>query len=112
MQSELTTRFMEALWHVVLPITLLFIVAGLALSVLIKKGENRLIKFIRQRRGGRTSGKIAAPKIPEQAGVIEKPTCPRCGSKMLLRETRRGMYVSQSFWGCSRYPACRGTRAC
>jgi restriction system protein len=63
-------------------------------------------------RGVQTSGKIAAPKIPEHAGVIEAPVCPKCGSKMVLRESRRGTYIGQSFWGCSRYPDCRGTRRC
>jgi restriction system protein len=112
MESELTARFIEKLWHVVLPFTLLFVVAGLALTVLVKTIEKRLIKFIRERRGIQTSGKIAAHKIPEHAGVIEAPACPQCGSKMVLREARRGAHAGQSFWGCSRYPGCRGTRAC
>jgi restriction system protein len=59
-----------------------------------------------------TSGKIAARSLSENAGVIEAPACPRCGSKMLLREARRGAYAGQSFWGCSRYPACRGIQRC
>jgi len=112
MQSELTARFTEQFWHVVLPITLLFVVIGLVLTVLIKAVEKRLIKFIRERRGNRTSGKIATHKIPEHAGVIEAPACPQCGSKMVLREARRGARAGQAFWGCSQYPGCRGTRAC
>ena len=55
MQSELTARFTEQFWHVVLPITVLFVVAGLTLSVLVKTIEKRLIKFIRRRRDSRTS---------------------------------------------------------
>jgi hypothetical protein len=31
--------------------------------------------------------------------------CPRCGNRMVARSGRYG-----SFWGCSRYPGCRGTR--
>jgi DNA-binding helix-hairpin-helix protein with protein kinase domain len=35
-------------------------------------------------------------------------SCPRCGSRMVKRRNRsRGNY----FWGCSRYPSCRGTRS-
>ena len=34
----------------------------------------------------------------------ETPSCPRCGMMMEVRSGRRGM-----FWGCLRYPACRGT---
>lgn len=32
------------------------------------------------------------------------PSCPRCGMMMKQRTGRRGF-----FWGCIRYPACRGT---
>lgn len=35
------------------------------------------------------------------------PACPDCGSAMLLRKNKRN---SESFWGCSVFPACRGTR--
>jgi restriction system protein len=62
-------------------------------------------------RGVQTSSKIPPP-LPKGSGVIEPPACPQCGSKMMLREARRGARTGQSFWGCSRYPACRGTRPC
>nr|WP_237400649.1 topoisomerase DNA-binding C4 zinc finger domain-containing protein [Rhodovulum sulfidophilum] len=39
---------------------------------------------------------------PRAYGV---PSCPRCGSAMRQRSGRYGR-----FWGCSRYPSCRGTR--
>ena len=35
------------------------------------------------------------------------PSCPSCESPMILRKNRRN---GTSFWGCRRYPACRGTR--
>jgi len=63
-------------------------------------------------RGVQTSGNIAAHKIPKHAGVIEALACPQCGAKMVLREARRGGHAGQAFWGCSRYPGCRGIRAC
>ncbi len=62
-------------------------------------------------RGVQHSSKIP-PSVPEHAGVLEAPACPQCGSKMVLREARRGSRTGQSFWGCSRYPGCRGTRDC
>jgi ssDNA-binding Zn-finger/Zn-ribbon topoisomerase 1 len=34
------------------------------------------------------------------------PTCPLCGAIMRSRKSKRGL----RFWGCSRYPQCRGTR--
>jgi restriction system protein len=71
-------------------------------------GSTALMKMIR---GVQTSGNIAAhpsfsPNEPDQMA----PTCPRCGSKMVMREAKRGANAGQRFWGCSSYPACRGTR--
>ncbi len=37
-------------------------------------------------------------------------TCPNCGSAMVKRNARRGTNAGQAFFGCSQYPACRGTR--
>ena len=34
----------------------------------------------------------------------ESPSCPRCGWMMQVRAGRRGV-----FWGCVRYPSCRGS---
>ena len=39
------------------------------------------------------------------APVLADTTCPRCNSRMILRNGRRG-----KFYGCSRFPYCRGTR--
>ncbi|EMI7298451.1 nuclease-related domain-containing protein [Vibrio harveyi] len=36
--------------------------------------------------------------------------CPRCGSKMVLRETKRGENIGKQFWGCSTFPKCRAVK--
>jgi len=38
------------------------------------------------------------------------PECPLCGSVMVKRTARKGANAGKEFWGCSTYPACRGTR--
>lgn len=38
------------------------------------------------------------------------PFCPNCRSPMVRRTARKGTNVGAQFWGCSKYPACRGTR--
>ena len=38
------------------------------------------------------------------------PTCPACGSAMILRTARKGSNAGNQFWGCSRYPACKHTQ--
>jgi restriction system protein len=37
------------------------------------------------------------------------PTCPRCGSTMVLRTAQRGARQGEQFYGCANYPRCRGT---
>jgi ribosomal protein L37AE/L43A len=34
--------------------------------------------------------------------------CPQCGSKMLIREVKKGKNKGNKFWGCSNFPKCRG----
>ncbi len=35
--------------------------------------------------------------------------CPRCGCAMALRQVRKGVNAGNQFWGCSKFPKCRGT---
>lgn len=59
------------------------------------------------------SRSIGAPRAAEhlgasrtyQKGQTKDPLCPKCGSPMLLRTSKFGQ-----FYGCSRYPSCKGTR--
>lgn len=46
-----------------------------------------------------------SPKPPRLTTTSGTPICPRCGSPMRQRSGRYG-----DFWGCSRYPGCKGTR--
>lgn len=44
------------------------------------------------------------------SNATSHPSCPKCGSAMRRRTARRGGRAGRQFWGCSRYPDCRGTR--
>ena len=44
------------------------------------------------------------------ASEDKKPLCPRCSATMAMRASTRGPNAGQSFWGCSKYPNCKGTR--
>ena len=39
----------------------------------------------------------------------QAPNCPECGKPMTLRTVRQGRKIGSQFWGCSGYPACKGT---
>lgn len=53
-----------------------------------------------------TSASAIAKSTPTSASL----QCPSCGSSMVRRTARRGPNAGNAFWGCSRYPGCRGTR--
>lgn len=42
------------------------------------------------------------------AVVIPEVQCPLCGVPMTLRTTRSGRNAGNQFWGCTRYPNCKG----
>lgn len=48
-----------------------------------------------------------AADVPAPAGETA-PACPRCGAPMVRRTAQRGAYAGESFWGCTKYPGCRG----
>lgn len=39
--------------------------------------------------------------------ISDIPDCPKCGSPMKLRETKRGENIGQRFYGCTSFPKCR-----
>jgi restriction system protein len=50
------------------------------------------------------------PETAEAPSQAAAPACPECGIPMVLRTARRGSNAGSQFWGCSAYPACKGTR--
>ncbi len=46
-------------------------------------------------------------KQDEQSRLV--PTCPKCHAEMKLRQARKGPQAGNQFWGCTRFPDCRGT---
>ncbi len=36
------------------------------------------------------------------------PDCPRCSSQMVCRTAKSGENAGKEFWGCTKFPACRG----
>jgi restriction system protein len=42
--------------------------------------------------------------------ISPEPTCPTCSALMVKRIGKRGAHAGKQFWGCSKYPQCKGTR--
>jgi restriction system protein len=43
-----------------------------------------------------------------QATEATPPLCPKCGSQMVVRIAKQGPNTGGKFWGCPKYPNCRG----
>lgn len=70
---------------------------------------HELFEMIREARAAqpRTAGVSAAPLATASTGARG---CPVCGSPMVRREAKRGANAGKAFYGCSRFPMCRGVR--
>ena len=71
-----------------------------------------LHQMIRAVRGGAARSPAPVPSRPvvAQPPATEAPSCPHCAKPMARRTARRGVNAGAEFWGCTGYPACRGTR--
>ena len=52
----------------------------------------------------------AVPRSTSPKSVSDSPACPKCGSEMIRRVAKSGANAGNAFWGCARFPACRGIR--
>ncbi len=62
------------------------------------------------RRDGGFRERLARARSEARAQAEQAPRCPDCGQPMVRRHARSGRNAGRDFWGCSAYPACRGTR--
>jgi four helix bundle suffix protein len=46
---------------------------------------------------------------PTNPTDLQPPNCPACGSLMALRTAKSGKPPGSQFWGCTKYPDCKGT---
>ncbi len=77
--------------------------------------ESRLGVMVEEVRRGAAlrSPTASTPSTPTGAASAHAttwPACPVCGTGMVMRTARKGRDAGSQFWGCPKYPACRGTR--
>jgi len=61
----------------------------------------------------RSTATPAAPESRNTDKVTDLPSvplCPACNGAMVIRTAKRGANIGEKFWGCSRFPICRGAR--
>ncbi len=77
------------------------LVDGPKLFAMIKQAKLSLTATARQ--------SASKPTIAQSNAAIE-PICPQCGSGMVKRTARKGSNAGGEFWGCSKFPTCKGVR--
>ncbi len=80
------------------------------------KGLQALIRSARQdsppEKSRATSATVPRTPVAEQRSAdAREPACPLCAKPMVQRTAKRGANAGSAFWGCTGYPACKGTRA-
>lgn len=68
-----------------------------------------LLNQARQSVSARSTNGRSLSDAPGLAGAVLP--CPICAADMVKRTAQKGASAGCQFWGCSKYPACRGTRA-
>ncbi len=86
-----------------------------AMLILIGRALHMLDRLLKQHgedfvKGGGFSERMTAARVEEkrsQRRAVDEdaPPCPVCGGVMRVRHGKTG-----DFWGCTNYPACKGTR--
>ena len=72
----------------------------------------KLFAMIKQAKQAMTSAapsKMSEPHMNQSSASVA-PCCPQCGAEMVKRTARKGGNAGGEFWGCSKFPACRGVR--
>jgi hypothetical protein len=105
--DQFTQALVGKVESVLVVCAILIVVVGIPLIWLRLKAERGLIRVIRaSREKRRPQTSAVSTDLSETV-----PHCPVCNALMVKRLARRGVSTGSSFWGCSNYPKCRGTRA-
>jgi ribosomal protein L37AE/L43A len=100
-------QFTQDLFWKAAPWILLASFIGTFGGLFVKWLERRATEFGR-RRAARARGKTESVENSRSGNAV--PHCPECNALMVKRQARKGPKIGQAFWGCGRYPDCRGTR--
>jgi restriction system protein len=102
-------QFTSALFWKIVPWLIVAGAVGTLAGSVVKWLERRATEIGRKRRASRDGTQAtSAPDL--NFDLEDAPHCPACNGPMVKRTARKGVNAGQQFWGCERYPQCRGTR--
>lgn len=78
--------------------------------------ESQVIEIVSKIKQGRLAPSLKTNRehvrhvktIVVEKEVNNAPNCPKCGGLMVVRKTRKGQNIGKQFWGCVKFPQCRG----
>ena len=82
--------------------------SGRNVNLLDGQELTRMIQQARKSIGASKSSMVSASAASDPTPTT---SCPACGAVMVKRTAKKGANAGAQFWGCSGYPACRGTRS-
>lgn len=75
-------------------------------------GAAALLSWVQQSKRSSGSQPVSILNAEKhQANTSAATSCPLCSSLMVRRDAKRGANAGKSFWGCTQYPRCKGTKA-
>jgi DNA-binding helix-hairpin-helix protein with protein kinase domain len=80
------------------------------LSAIAANSSQLAIASMRERRNALTTSLPSPTVAQSESPARGRLSCPRCGSPMVSRVAKHGRWAGRQYWGCSRYPSCKGTR--
>lgn len=79
-------------------------------NIMLVGGAKLFGLIVQARHSLRSPAHPSAGDGPAATPAADPPQCPACNAAMVRRRARKGSLAGLPFWGCSRFPACRGTR--
>lgn len=69
-----------------------------------------MLKMVAETRKGEAAElpPAAKPNLAKATAAAVTPLCPKCGAAMILRTSKKVGAAGIAFWGCSKFPECRG----
>jgi four helix bundle suffix protein len=84
-------------------------IAALETAFITEGGYSEQLATERLRQRRRPGDRPDSTDRTDRTDLPEPPACPKCGALMALRTAKAGKTPGSQFWGCTAYPACKGT---
>lgn len=81
---------------------------GIADTISAQKESNSRLDDRPAKSACKSADRIKQASIKKDIVNEAVPTCPICGAPMVMRTAKRGVRAGLDFFGCSKYPHCRG----